>query len=104
MPAPPCRARARTGYAWDGSQGWYAERWQQLIEPVLEAGVPYAVSDAAAGPLRLPPLVLLSAMAAGPACSCAARSDPRPIPVRRWLPLAHPPPTRWSSSGNTRQP
>ena len=31
-----------SGFAWDGSAGWFEHRWQQLLAPVRAAGVPHA--------------------------------------------------------------
>ncbi|KAL4419342.1 hypothetical protein ABPG75_005873 [Micractinium tetrahymenae] len=31
-----------SGFAWDGSPRWFEERWRQLLQPTMAAGVPHA--------------------------------------------------------------
>lgn len=33
-----------SGYAWNGSHGWFAKRWQQLTTPMIKANIPYALA------------------------------------------------------------
>ncbi|CAL8463973.1 g3508 [Coccomyxa elongata] len=32
-----------SGFAWDGTNGWFEKRFRQLIKPIAAAGVPYAL-------------------------------------------------------------
>ncbi|KAK9918079.1 hypothetical protein WJX75_001042 [Coccomyxa subellipsoidea] len=32
-----------SGFAWDGTMGWFEKRWRQLVKPIAAAGVPYAL-------------------------------------------------------------
>ncbi len=38
-----------SGFAWDGSSGWFELKWRQLIAPAQAAGVPYATILGARG-------------------------------------------------------
>lgn len=31
-----------SGFAWDGKAAWFEERWRQMLQPTLAAGVPHA--------------------------------------------------------------
>lgn len=31
-----------SGFAWNGGAAWFEERWRQLLQPSLAAGVPHA--------------------------------------------------------------
>ncbi len=33
-----------SGYAWNGSPGWYEALWRRLIQPTNAAGIPYATT------------------------------------------------------------